>query len=75
MHLEALDDMCFTISGQSVSIRKGETNHTENSHKYTPNQARLLLRSAGWSPTAHWLDDNTDFMLILAEAIEHRSAP
>lgn len=75
MHLEALDDLTFTVSGQPVQMRKGETIHTENSHKYTPDQGRLLLQAGGWTPIRLWSDPADDFMLILADATEHRSAP
>ena len=75
MHLEALDDLVFTVSGRAVQMRKGETIHTENSHKYTPDQARMLLLSGGWTPTQLWSDAADDFMLILADATEHRTAP
>jgi dimethylhistidine N-methyltransferase len=75
MHLEAMDDLLFTVSGNAIQMRKGETIHTENSHKYTPDQARLLLQAGGWTPTHLWSDMADDFMLILADATEHRSAP
>jgi L-histidine Nalpha-methyltransferase len=75
MHLEALVDLTFTVSGREVHMRKGETIHTENSHKYTPDQGRLLLQTGGWTPVRLWSDPADDFMLILAEATEHRSAP
>jgi dimethylhistidine N-methyltransferase len=75
MHLEALEDLAFTVSGQRFLLRKGETIHTENSHKYTPDQARLLLRASGWTPLALWTDDADDFLIILADATEHRTAP
>jgi L-histidine Nalpha-methyltransferase len=75
MHLEALDDLVFTVSGRAVRMRKGETIHTENSHKYTPDQARLLLQAGGWTPIHLWSDMADEFMLILADATEHRSAP
>jgi L-histidine Nalpha-methyltransferase len=75
MHLEALDDLTFTVSGRSVQMRRGETIHTENSHKYTPDQGRLLLQAGGWTPVRLWSDPADDFMLILADATEHRSAP
>ena len=75
MHLEALDDLTFEVSGRSVEMRKGETIHTENSHKYTPDEASLLLRSGGWTPLRLWSDTAEDFMLILADATGHRSAP
>lgn len=75
MHLEALDDMAFTVSGQPFTMDRGETIHTENSHKYTPDQARLLLQAGGWTPVAHWTDPEQDFLILLADATEVRSAP
>jgi dimethylhistidine N-methyltransferase len=75
MHLEAMVDLAFTVSGRAIRMRKGETIHTENSHKYTPDQARLLLQAGGWTPSHLWSDAGNDFMLILADATEPRSAP
>lgn len=75
MHLEATADLSFEISGRVVSMRQGETIHTENSHKYTPDQARVLLQASGWSPIAQWTDAAEDFLVVLVEASEHRSAP
>jgi dimethylhistidine N-methyltransferase len=75
MHLEALDDVAFTIEGRPFAITKGETIHTENSHKYGPRDARLLLRAGGWTPIAEWTDAAEQFALILAEAQAPRLAP
>lgn len=75
MHLEALEDIDFTVSGRSFAMRQGETIHTENSHKYTPDQVRLLLQASGWAPTRLWSDPSTDFLLALADAPEQRTAP
>jgi dimethylhistidine N-methyltransferase len=75
MHLEAIEDLAFTVSGKAVRMRKGETIHTENSHKYTPDQARLLLQAGGWTPARLWCDPAHDYILILADATEQRSAP
>jgi L-histidine Nalpha-methyltransferase len=75
MHLEALEDLEFTVSGRSFAMRQGETIHTENSHKYTPDQVRLLLQAAGWAPIRLWLDPAADFLLALGDATEQRSAP
>jgi dimethylhistidine N-methyltransferase len=75
MHLEAVDELTFTVSGRSIRMRKSETIHTENSHKYAPEQARLLLQASGWTPIEMWSDPAEDFMLILADATLHRSAP
>jgi L-histidine N-alpha-methyltransferase len=75
MHLEAIEDVAFTISGHGMTMRRGETIHTENSHKYTPNQARLMLQAGGWTPQAQWSDEDENFLVVLAEATEYRSAP
>ncbi|MFZ5748291.1 MAG: L-histidine N(alpha)-methyltransferase [Pseudomonadota bacterium] len=75
MHLEATRDMAFTIEGRPFAIAAGESVHTENSHKYGPRDARLLLRAGGWTPTAEWTDAHDWFALILAEALPMAVAP
>jgi len=75
MHLEAVEDVAFTVEGTAFSMRRGETIHTENSHKYGLRDARLLLRAGGWSPVAEWTDAAETFALILAEARPERGAP
>lgn len=75
MHLEALRPLAFTVAGQHFTMAEGETIHTENSHKYSANGGRLLLRAGGWSPIAEWVDPNGYFAIILAEALPPRTAP
>lgn len=75
MHLEATRDVDFTVEGRPFAIPAGETIHTENSHKYGPRDARLLLRGGGWTPVAEWTDAADRFALILAEAQPERRAP
>jgi len=75
MHLEAERDLLFTVEGRPFEMAAGETIHTENSHKYGPRDARLLLRSGGWTPIAEWTDPNDQFALYLAEAQAPRPAP
>jgi L-histidine Nalpha-methyltransferase len=75
MHLEAVRDIAFTIEGERFTMRAGETIHTENSHKYGPRDARLLLRAGAWSPIAEWTDPQDQFALILAEAQAAGTAP
>ncbi|TMJ14990.1 MAG: L-histidine N(alpha)-methyltransferase [Alphaproteobacteria bacterium] len=75
MHLEAVRDVTFTVSGHSFSIPAGETIHTENSHKYGPRDARLLLRAAGWTIVGEWTGEDDRFALLLAEAEAPRFAP
>ncbi|OYY66750.1 L-histidine N(alpha)-methyltransferase [Sphingomonas sp. 28-62-11] len=75
MHLEAQRDIDFTIEGRPFAMAAGETVHTENSHKYGPRDARILLRAGGWTPIAEWTDADDRFALILAEAQAPRTAP
>ncbi len=75
MHLEAIADADFTVDGRPFSIAAGETVHTENSHKYGPRDARILVRAGGWTPIAEWTDPDDLFALYLAEAQAERAAP
>jgi L-histidine N-alpha-methyltransferase len=75
MHLEAVRDVSFTVSGQPFSFVRGATIHTENSHKYGYRDSRLLLRAAGWGVIEEWVDEKEWFSLLLAEAEPARFAP
>lgn len=75
MHLEAQRDVEFTVDGRPFAMAAGETIHTENSHKYGPNGARMLLRAGGWTPIREWSDPQDWFALILCEAQPLRRAP
>jgi len=75
MHLVAKRDVEFAIGGHRFAFAKGASIHTENSHKYGPRGARLLLLAGGWTPLAEWTDPADDFALILAEAQRERFAP
>ena len=75
MHLEATRDVDFEIADGFFSMTRRETIHTENSLKYGPRDARVLLRAGGWSPIAEWGDQKELFSLILATAGADPSAP
>lgn len=75
MHIEAVRDVEFTVEGESFAMAQGETIHTENSHKYGPRDARILLRAGGWTMIDEWSDAEDRFALILAEAQPERTAP
>ena len=75
MHLVANRDVEFRVEGQAFRFAKGQSIHTENSHKYGPRGSRLLLLAGGWTPLAEWTDPQEDFALILAEAQRDRFAP
>jgi uncharacterized SAM-dependent methyltransferase len=75
MHLVATRDVEFGIAGRSFHFAAGSSIHTENSHKYGPRGARVLLLAGGWTPTAEWADPAGDFAIILAAAEPKRFAP
>ncbi|HYD12641.1 MAG TPA: L-histidine N(alpha)-methyltransferase [Allosphingosinicella sp.] len=75
MHLEAVRDVAFPVSGRRFAFRQGETIHTENSHKYGHRDSRILLRAAGWGVVAEWTDEQQWFSILLAEAEPARFAP
>ncbi len=75
MHLEAREDIAFTIEDRPFDMVAGETIHTENSHKYGQRDGRILLRAGGWTPIAEWTDPDGNFAVILAEAQPARRAP
>ena len=75
MHLVACREITFTVSEQTFTMRKGESIHTENSHKFTKRSGQMLLAAGGWEPRARWTDADKQFSLVLAESRPPRSAP
>jgi uncharacterized SAM-dependent methyltransferase len=75
MHLVAVRDVAFSVGGKPFRFAAGSSIHTENSHKYAPRGARLLLLAGGWTPVAEWADAAGDFAEILAVAEPERFAP
>ncbi|AKH42255.1 dimethylhistidine N-methyltransferase [Altererythrobacter atlanticus] len=75
MHLEAQEDLEFEVSGRRFAMQRGETIHTENSHKFDRRSQYTLLLAGGWTPEERWLDSGDRFSLILASASERRNAP
>ena len=75
MHLVATRDLEFKVGERQFGFLAGSSIHTENSHKYGPRGARLMLLAGGWTPIAEWTDRDGDFAVILAEAQPNRFAP
>ena len=68
MHLEATCDVRFIVEGRSFAMAAGQTIHTENSHKYEPHGASVLLNAGRWVPVREWTDTEGLFSVILARA-------
>ena len=75
MHLEAQADLAFEVSGSSFAMARGDTIHTENSHKFDRRSQYTLLLAGGWTPVQRWLDSEERFSLVLAEWMVPRNAP
>lgn len=75
IHLVALRNVSFSISGKRFSFPEGSSIHVENSHKYGQRGGRVLLLAGGWTPVAEWSDPAGDFAEILGVAEPERFAP
>lgn len=75
MHLQARRAVVFEVGGIPFRMEGGETIHTEISTKYGLRDARVLLRSGGWSPLGEWSDPSGLFTVFLAEAALPHEAP
>ena len=75
MHLVAQEDMAFNVAGEAFSLAKGDTIHTENSHKFKRRSTNTLLQAGGWTPRGRWLDNQGRFSVVLADAGILRTAP
>ncbi len=66
MHLRALLDVEVSsphLAGK-IDIKKGETIHTENSHKYTPSYIQQMTESIGLRIKGIYTDANNWFSLV-----------
>jgi len=61
MHLVSRKRQKVTMDGETFEFRKGETIHTENSYKYTPEGFAALARQAGWVERSLWTDSGRNF--------------
>lgn len=75
MHLEALRPLAFHVAGHEFVLAKGETIHTENSHKFFLEELRLMARAGGWEPWRKWTDGRDWFSLHLWRADANELQP
>lgn len=61
MHLVSRERQMVKVAGRSFEFRGGETIHTENSYKYTPESFVAMARTAGWIPVQAWSDPSGYF--------------
>jgi dimethylhistidine N-methyltransferase len=61
MHLVSLTAQSVRIEGRAFDFRKGETIHTENSHKYEVGEFAAMASAAGWTTRRTWCDEQRLF--------------
>jgi L-histidine N-alpha-methyltransferase len=71
MHLESLTDQTVQIGSNRIAFAEGETIHTENSYKFTPESIQALLDASGFARTHTWHDPDCRFAVTLAEATQN----
>jgi L-histidine Nalpha-methyltransferase len=64
MHLVALDKQQVRLGRHRWQFAAGETIHTENSYKYSPEGFRALAAKAGWRCAHAWTDRRGLFALF-----------
>jgi dimethylhistidine N-methyltransferase len=67
MHLVSLREQAVRVDGHVVHFASGETIHTENSYKYTPERFAALAHASGWHTATLWTDPAQRFSLHLLE--------
>jgi len=68
MHLKAKKDVTVSWPDQKRAFKKGESIHTENSHKYTIDKIKHLLTNAGFKYLKFWTDPNQYYAVIYAHS-------
>jgi dimethylhistidine N-methyltransferase len=65
MHLFATRDHTVVVGGRTIAFREGESIHTENSYKHTPEALVAIAGNAGWETRKMWKDHAGLFGVIL----------
>ena len=69
MHLVSLGEQSVHVGGKTIALADGESIHTENSYKYTPQEFLALAESAGWQSRRSWHSAEAAFGLHLLQFI------
>jgi dimethylhistidine N-methyltransferase len=61
MHLVSLRDQSVRVNGRVLRFARGESIHTENSHKWKVDRFSAMAQRAGWMAGAVWCDSEALF--------------
>jgi dimethylhistidine N-methyltransferase len=67
MHLVSRDEQAVMLDGHRIRFQRGETIHTESSHKWSIDQFTEIARHAGLHPKRSWTDSGSRFAIMLLE--------
>ncbi len=65
MHLQSRRAQSVRVAGRTIPFRRGETIHTEDSYKHTPEGFLALAAEAGWRSDGFWRDPDGLFGMHL----------
>lgn len=68
MHLESLTAQTVTVAGEDIAFEKGETIHTENSHKYSEEAFSEIADAGGWRVLGVDTDPDALFSVFTLQA-------
>lgn len=68
MHLVNRTGRPILLAGREIRFRPGESIHTENSYKYSPEEFAAMAAGAGLAPVARWTDPKEWFDVALFRA-------
>jgi dimethylhistidine N-methyltransferase len=71
MHLEARENVSVRWRGGMRYFVRGQSIHTENSHKYTRSMIADMLETSGWRLDHIWTDPKEWFALVYARPAHH----
>ncbi|MGJ7916152.1 L-histidine N(alpha)-methyltransferase [Massilia sp. LXY-6] len=74
MHLEARENVSVRWQGGMRYFVRGQSIHTENSHKYTLSMITNMLERTGWRLEHVWTDPKEWFALAYARPAQHFAA-
>lgn len=68
MHLVSRYRQVLRFNGHCFKLEAGESLHTENSYKYTPEEFISMASRSGFRDVRHWVDSDGLFAIYLLEA-------
>jgi len=78
MHLVSKQDQVVKLGDTRIGFKRGETIHTENSYKYTPERFREVTQDAGFEIRSSWYDKQdlfgVHYLETAAKGVQGRGA-